>query len=73
MADGLVRRQLVSGQSDVFVFQAPELRGELRQLDRDMDAVCFDGFSEEELKQYLDFQRRIDTSILRRLRAESAR
>lgn len=73
MAEGLVRREPVSGQPDLFVFQAPELREELRQLDRDMDAVCFDGFSEEELKQYLDFQRRIDGSILRRLRAESAR
>ena len=71
--ENYVRDELFAGLGERFSFQAPELLEDFQHLDRDMDAVCFDGFSEEELKQYLDFQRRIDGSILRRLRAESAR
>ena len=71
LAEGHVRR-LPAGKGDGFCFQAPELREELRQLDRDMDNVCFTDFTEEELHRYRQLQERINANILRRLRAEAA-
>ena len=73
LADGLVRREAPLGGKERFSFRAPELGEELRQLDRDLDAVCFAGFTEEELRQYRGMEERIGSSILRRLQAETAK
>jgi len=71
--ENYVRDELFAGLGERFSFQVPELLEDFRQLDRDMDAVCFDGFSEEEIKQCLDLQERINANILRRLQAETAK
>ena len=71
LADGLARREPGAGPGERFSFQAPALREELRQLDRDMDAVCFAGLSEEEIRQYRGLEARISGSILQHLRAET--
>jgi hypothetical protein len=71
LADGLVRRESPLGGKERFSFQAPELTAELQQLDRDLNAVCFAEFTEEEIRQYRDMEERISNSILRRLQAET--
>ena len=60
------------GGKERFSFQAPEFTEELQQLDRDLDAVCFAEFSEEEIRQYRDMEKRISSGILHRLQAETA-
>ena len=37
-----------------------------------MDAVCFAGFTEEELRQYRELEERIGNRILHHLQAETA-
>ncbi len=71
LAEGHVRR-VPADEGEGFCFQAPELREELRQLDRDMDNVCFSGFTDDDLLRYQQLQERINANILRRLRAETA-
>ena len=71
LADGLVRREAPLGGKERFSFQAPEFTEELKQLDRDLDAVCFAKFSEEEIQRYRDMEKRISDSILQRLQAET--
>ena len=75
LADGLVRREAPLGGEEHFSFQAPELTEELQQLDldRDVDAVCFAGFTEEELRQYRELEERIGNRILHHLQAETAK
>ena len=46
---------------------------ELQQLDWDVDAVCFAGFTEEELRQYRELEDRIGNRILHHLQAETAK
>ena len=72
LADGLVRREPPLGGKERFSFQAPELTEELQQLDRDVDAVCFAEFTEEEIQQYHKPEERIGNRILRQLQAEMA-
>jgi len=72
-AENYVRDELFAGLGERFSFQAPELLEDFRHLDRDMDAVCFDGFSDEEIRQYRDLQERINANILRRLQGETAK
>ena len=72
LADGLVRRESPLGGKERFSFQAPELTEELQQLDRDVDAVCFAGFTEEEIRLYYNLEGRISESILHHLQAETA-
>ena len=72
LADGLARRESPFGEKERFSFQAPELTEELQQLDRDLDAVCFAEFTEAEIRQYRDMEKRISNSILHRLQAETA-
>ena len=38
-----------------------------------MDAVCFAGFTEEELRQYRELEERIGNRILHHLQAETAK
>ncbi len=71
LADGLVRRESLLDGKERFSFHATEFTEELQQLDRDLDAVCFAEFTEEEIRQYSDMEERISNSILRRLRAET--
>ena len=70
LSRGLVRRVASDGRGERFVFQAPQLEEELLQLDQDMDAVRFAGFTDGERQEYRDFEARISESILRHLRAE---
>ena len=42
-------------------------------LDWDVDAVCFAGFTEEELRQYRELEERIGNRILHHLQAETAK
>ncbi|MBR4458189.1 MAG: hypothetical protein IKS31_04430, partial [Clostridia bacterium] len=72
LADGLVRRESPLGGKERFSFQAPEFTEDLQQLDRDLDAVCFADFTEEEIRRYRDLEKRISSSILQRLQAETA-
>ena len=72
LADGLVRREAPLGGEEHFSFQAPELTEELQQLDWDVDAVCFAGFTEE-LRQYRELEERIGNWILQHLQAETAK
>ena len=72
LADGLVRREPPAEDGERFSFQAEELTGELQQLSRDVDAVRFDGFTEEEIREYRAYEERISGSILRHLQAETA-
>ena len=72
-ADGLVRRESPLGSKERFSFQAPEFTEELRQLDRDVDAVRFAVFTEEEVRQYRDMEERIGNCILHHLQAETAK
>ena len=46
---------------------------QLQQLDQDVDAVCFAGFTEEELRQYRELEERIGNRILHHLQAETAK
>ena len=73
LADGLVRRESPLGGKERFSFQAPELTEELQQLERDVDAVCFAEFTEEEIRQYRKLEERISNSILHHLQAETAK
>ncbi len=59
------------GGKERFSFQAPEFAEDLQQLDRDLHAVCFAEFTEEEIRQYRDMEERISNSILHRLQAET--
>jgi len=72
LAEGLAGREPAAGRGERFSFRAPELRGELRQLDLDVDAVRFAGFTPEEIRRCREMEERIGESILRHLRAESA-
>jgi DNA-binding MarR family transcriptional regulator len=72
LADGLVRRESPLGGKERFSFQAPEFTEELKQLDRDVDAVCFAEFTEEEIRQYRSLEERLGNCILHRLLAETA-
>ena len=72
LADGLVRREPPVDGKERFSFRAPELVEELRQLDHDVDAICFAGFTDDEIRQYQNFEERISSSILRHLQAETA-
>ena len=73
LADGLVRRESPLGGKERFSFQAPELTKELQQLDQDVDAVCFAGFTEEEIRQYRKLEEHIGNHILHHLQAETAK
>ena len=73
LADGQVKRESPLGSKERFSFQAPELTEELQQLDRDVDAVCFAGLTEEELRQYRELEERIGNRILHHLQAETAK
>ncbi len=73
LADGLVRRESSLGSKELFSFQAPELTEELKQLDMDVDAVCFSEFTEKEIQQYRILEERIGNCILQHLKAESAK
>ncbi len=73
LADGLVRRETPRDGKECFSFQAPELTEELRQLDQDVDAVCFAGLTKEEIQQYQQLEERISNSILSRLRSETVK
>lgn len=72
-SENYVRDELFAGLGERFSFQAPELLEDFRHLERDMDAVCFDGFSEKEIGQYRHLQERINANILRRLQGETAK
>ena len=73
LADGLVRRESSLGSKELFSFQAPELAEELKQLDMDVDAVCFSEFTEKEIQQYRILEERIGNCILQHLKVESAK
>ncbi len=73
LADGLVRRESSLGSKELFSFQAPELTEELKQLDMDVDAVCFSEFTEKEIQQYRILEERIGNCILQHLKAESVK
>ena len=73
LADGQVKRESPLGSKERFSFQAPELTEELQQLDRDVDAVCFAEFTEEEIRQYRILEERIGNCILHHLQAETAK
>ena len=72
LADGLVRREAPAEGKERFSFQAAEYTEELRQLNRDVDAICFAGFTDDEIRQYRNFEERISNSILRHMQAETA-
>ena len=72
LADGLVRREQPVEGKERFSFQAAEYTEELRQLNRDVDAICFAGFTDDEIRQYRNFEERISNSILRHMQAETA-
>ena len=72
LARGHVRYEPTDKRGDYFSFQSPELVAELHQLDRDMEAVCYAGFTDEELSRYQELQEKINASILRCLQAEEA-
>ena len=72
LADGLVRCESPLGGKERFSFYAPELTKELQQLDQDVDAVCFAGFTDEEIRQYHKLEERIGNHILHHLQAEKA-
>ncbi len=72
LADGLVRRESPLGGKERFSFQAPDLTEELLQLDRDVDTVCFAGFTEEEMRLYHNLEEQISNHILHHLQAETA-
>ena len=72
LADGLVRRESPLGGKERFSFYAPELTKELRQLDQDVDTVCFAGFTDEELRLYHKLEERLGNHILHHLQAEKA-
>ncbi len=72
LADGLVRREPPVEGKERFSFRASEFVEELRQLDHDVDAICFAGFTDDEIQQYQNFEERISSSILRHLQAETA-
>ncbi len=72
LADGLVRCEPPVEGKERFSFRALELMEELRQLDHDVDAICFAGFTDDEIQQYQNFEERISSSILRHLQAETA-
>ena len=73
LADGLVRRETPDEGKERFSFRASELEEELRQLNLDVDAICFAGFTDDEIRQYHNFEERISNSILRHLQAETAK
>ncbi len=73
LADGLVRREPTAEGKERFSFRASELEEELRQLNHDVDAICFAGFTDDEIRQYRSFEERISSSILRHLQAETAK
>ena len=73
LADGLVRREPPVGGKERFSFQAPEFAEKLQQLDHDVDAICFAGFTDDEIRQYRSFEERISNSILCHLQAETAK
>ena len=73
LADGLVRREPPVEGKERFSFQASEFVEELRQLDHDVDAICFAGFTDNEIRQYRSFEERISNSILHHLQAETAK
>ena len=72
LADGLVRRETPLGGKERFSFCAPGLTKELQQLDQDIDAVCFAGLTEEEIRQYRKLEEQISDHILHHLQAEKA-
>ncbi len=73
LADGLVRRKSPIEGEEQFSFQAPELTEELQQVDQDVNAVRFAGFTEEEIRQYREWEERIGNRILHHLQAETAK
>ena len=73
LADGLVRRESPVEGKERFSFQATEFVEEMRQLNHDMDAICFAGFTDDEIRQYQIFEERISSNILHHLQAETAK
>ena len=45
----------------------------MKQLDMDVDAVCFSEFTEKEIQQYRILEERIGNCILQHLKVESAK
>lgn len=67
LSEGLIERR-----DTRLSFRAPELREELRQLERDLDAVRFEGFTPEERMVCRELESRASANILRRLQGENA-
>jgi Glycosyltransferases involved in cell wall biogenesis len=67
---GHVRRETSAGPGERFVFHAPALVGEFRQMEQDWDAVRFEGFSEEEILLYRRLEERSNANIRRRISPE---
>ena len=73
LSDGLVKREQPIARNERFSFHAPQLTKELQQLDKDVDAICFSEFTEEEIIQLHNLEERINKSILKHLQPETAK
>ena len=68
----LLFKGLVERSDTRIGFRAPQLREEFRQLDRDFDALRFEGFTPEQISAYRELEGRVSANILRRLQGENA-
>ena len=68
----LLSKGLVERSDTRIGFRAPELREEFHQLDRDFDALRFEGFTPEQISVYRELEGRMSANILRRLQRENA-
>ena len=68
----LLSKGLVERSDTRIGFRAPELREEFHQLDRDFDALRFEGFTPEQISVYRELEGRMSANILRRLQGENA-
>ncbi len=66
---GLVRRAPMGNKkkTEGFVFFAPDLEEEFRLMERDYEAVCFEGFTPEERHAYLRLSRKLYGNIRRHI------
>ena len=68
----LLFKGLVERSDTRIGFRAPQLREEFRQLDRDFDALRFEGLTPEQISAYRELEGRVSANILRRLQGENA-
>ena len=72
LSAGIVKRETSKDHNEVFSCGEPAVRADLQQLDQDMNAVRFAGFSDEEVCRYREMESRMSGNILKHLEAEKA-